>query len=302
MKSETETILFIGAGAAIGLYLARRFSPGATIGKIYDTYPIKDGGRVDRAWANQKISGKKYLGEHRPDLINYIEADRVVKRFRLHSIEFGNWMNQEDRLNYLVATGASLTDMAKVLGVSEKHIGFDEDLSISLGARGHGGRAAGFFVPSYMVINLTKPHGYQEVLGHEYGHAVDYILGKGKGYASGGKSTRKTIDHKALEQHTSTIAYNMEMVFKTLYYDDRGNNTAFHDSLLDLSDYYQSRVEVWARTFETFLGMGLELIGRKNKFLASTGSSPGKPPRALVQKAMPYIHKLNKIALLPGIF
>lgn len=296
MNKLLDKIVLIGVGAGIGVLLARAIQQSA-IGKIYDTYPIKPGGRVDLAWANRVITPRKYLGEHRTDLINYVDPDKVVRQFNLHSIEFGNWMNQEDRLNFLVATAASLADMASIFGVAHNRIGFKKDLSITLGARGKGGRAAGFFVPSYMVINLTKPHGHSEVLGHEYGHAIDYVLAGKKGYASGGRSTRKELDRRALSMPKDSTAYLMEMVFKILYYDDKGNKTAFHAGLLNSTEYYQRRTEVWARTMETYLGMELEAKGRRNTFLASASSSEGKPPRALVEKAAPYIRKLIKKAL-----
>lgn len=297
MKKDLDTILLIGLGAGLGVLIAKTLQGSVSIGKIYDTYPIKPGGRVDLAWANQVITGRKYLGEHRTDLISYADPDKVVRQFNLHSLEFGNWMNQADRINYLVATGASLADMAAIFGVAQNRIGFKKDLSITLGARGKGGRASGFFVPGYMVINLTKPHGHYEVLGHEYGHAIDYVLGNKKGYASGGRTTRKELDRRALNMPKDSIPYLMEMVFKILYYDDKGNKTAFHDSLLSSTEYYQRRTEVWARTMETYLGMQLDAMGKKNKFLASSGTSEGKPPRSLVEKASPYIRKLIKKAL-----
>lgn len=293
---DLDRILLIGLGAGVAIAVARA-AAFPSIGKIYDTYPIKPGNLVDKAWARQSITDRKYMGSSRPEVMNYIEPSKVVSQFNLHSIEFGNWMNQEDRLNYLVAAGVSMADMAKIFGVAQSRIGFDENLSLGLGARGRGGRAAGFFVPGLMVINLTKPHGHTEVFGHEYGHAIDWVLAGKKGYASGGRSTRKEIDRRALQMRKDSIPYLMEMVFKILYYDERGNNTAFHNHLVGLTEYYQRRNEVWARTMETYLAMKLDQMGMTNKFLAASGSAPGKPPKSLVEKAAPYISKLIKKAL-----
>lgn len=293
---DLDRIILVGLGAGVAIALARSAGSPA-IGKIYDTYPIKAGSLVDRAWARQSITDRKYMGASRPEVMNYIDPSKVVKQFNLHSIEFGNWMNQEDRLNYLVAAGVSMADMAKIFGVAQSRIGFKKNLALGLGARGRGGRAAGFFMPGYMVINLTKPHGHTEVFGHEYGHAIDWVLAGKKGYASGGRSTRKEIDHRALDMRKDSIPYLMEMVFKTLYYDDRGNDTSFHRHLVDQTEYYQRRNEVWARTIETYLAMKMDQMGITNKFLAAPGSSPGKPPRSLVEKAAPYISKLIKKAL-----
>lgn len=293
---DFDRIILIGVAAGLGYALSR--TPDVSfIGKIYDTYPIKPGNLVDKAWARQTITDRKYMGSSRPEVINFIDPSKVVNQFKLHSIEFGNWMNQEDRINYLVAAGVSMADMAKIFGVAQSRIGFNKNLSLGLGARGRGGRAAGFFVPGYMVINLTKPHGHTEVFGHEYGHAIDWVLGGKKGYASGGRSTRKEIDHRALDMRKDSIPYLMEMVFKILYYDERGNETAFHRNLVNETEYYQRRNEVWARTMETYLAIGLDDIGVTNKFLAAPGNSPGKPPRSLVEKAAPYISKLIKKAL-----
>lgn len=49
------------------------------------------------------------------------------------------------------------------------------ELSIAFGARGSG-NAMAHYEPLRQVINLTKTKGAGS-LAHEYGHAIDYIIG-----------------------------------------------------------------------------------------------------------------------------
>lgn len=288
--------LIVIGGIGIVSILVDYLSNNASIGKIYDTYPIKPGGRVDKEWAARTIQDRKYIGSSRTNLVKYADPDYTVKYFGLHSVEFGNWMNQEDRLNFLVSAAAGLEDMARVFHARPNQMGLGQTLSVAMGARGFTGAVA-HFEPMTNAINQTKMKGYSGSFGHEYGHAIDRHLGRKikKMFASDGRSTRKELDRKALAMSPDSIQYLMERVFQIFYYDEKGNYTKFAQDLKGLPEYWNRRTEVWARAIERYLMIKMSEKGLVNKFLikgAPTLNVQGMPPKNLVIKAMPYMRKL----------
>jgi hypothetical protein len=129
----------------------------------------------------------------------------VIKFWKLKGIEYGNWLNQEDRYNYFMALQIALFDLSKVLGF--KNIGLDGNVGVSFGARGKSAALA-HFEPDTNMINLTRFKEAKKILnpftlrpvfgkkttyeikdilfektggmgsfGHEYAHALDYFFG-----------------------------------------------------------------------------------------------------------------------------
>lgn len=292
-------LILIGAGAGILYALLDKQDIG--IGKIYDTCTIKPGGRVDMVWARKVITDRKYLGASRPEMHKYADPMTVIGAFNLHSLEYGNWMNQEDRVNFNVGVGAGLQDMATVFGVPREKMGFKKTLSVAMGARGIPGSAA-HYEPGRHVINQTKPHGFSGSYGHEYGHALDAELGKKYrlgDFASGGRSTRMSLDRDALNSDKSSVRYLMERVFQIFYYTDKGEYTPFALHQKELPEYWRRRTEVWARAIERYLMIKLHGKGITNRFLVKGGPQlnvQGMPPAYLVEKAMPYMTRLIKKA------
>lgn len=294
-----KDLLVIGGIGIVSVFVDY-LSNNASIGKIYDTYPIKPGGRVDREWAARTLQDRKYIGTSRPDLIKYRDPSHVVNYFGLHSVEFGNWMNQEDRLNFLISAAAGLQDMGKIFRVRPNQMGLKNTLSIAMGARGHTAAAA-HFEPFTNAINQTKMGGYSGSFGHEYGHAIDHVLGKKikKSFGSDGRSTRKAVDRNALSMPSDSIQYLMERVFQIFYYDDKGQYTKFAEEQNKLAEYWNRRTEVWARAIERYLMIKMHEKGMINKFLIKGGPNlavQGMPPKNLVEKAMPFMSKLIRKA------
>lgn len=158
----------------------------AAIGKYYDTYGIKPRGRVDQHWLTLQINPRAWGVEYHKERF-YLDPEAAVKHFGLHSIEFGNWTNQEERQGFMYATLVTLRDIGQITGIKQSRLGMGKKLALAFGARGNGGKAAAFYIPQpYHLINLTKPHG-RGTFCHEYGHAVDYYLELG----SDGRSLRK---------------------------------------------------------------------------------------------------------------
>lgn len=113
---------------------------------------------------------------------NGIHADRpangdmYLRDFGFYGGEFGNWMNDQDRQASLDMGYDALYDLAYALKISPADIALGGRLSIAFGARGRG-NALAHYEPLREVINLTKMHGAGS-LAHEWGHALDDIMGK----------------------------------------------------------------------------------------------------------------------------
>lgn len=317
MNRQTEKIALIGGGLVAWWLLTRTSQvvptgngggvttvpglpqqSGAAVGKIYDSYSLRAGSRVDDFWGNVRPN-TKLIGRQVEFAKRYTDPQAAVEHFGLYGIEFGNWMNQQDRANFMFATLVTLSDMAAVLNVPQKKMGLRQKLQLAFGARGNGGFAAAFYHPMYYLINLTKTAG-AGTFAHEFGHALDehlHLLEYGKGgMASGGRSmSRQTAPG---EYPTDSVEYLFEKVFQCLYVNDNGTPTQFYKDQAARSDYYKRREEVWARTFEHYIRIKFKEMGIVNRWASSPSDS--QPPKELVLKAEPWIKKIVRRAFAGG--
>lgn len=237
------------------------------IGKTTDTTPIQPGSRVSRYWQDKLEYYPKYSKYVTDSMLRGITAQRVCETFGYHSIEFGNWVNQNERQNALVNIAMSSINLATVMDIEPKKIGFNE-IAFAYGARGNGGNAAAFYLPSKRLINLTKPHGASS-MAHEYGHALDYRISRSQGDV--------LLSTQAYEQivKQEKPKTNIEKAYYTLMYSicftQAGKQTQmFSDSLeMQNSGYWASPRELFARTFEAFVRWDLASKGQRNYFLTS---------------------------------
>lgn len=110
---------------------------------------------------------------------NPATGEMYMKSFGFSGGEFGNWMNEQDRQTSLDMGYDAFMDLAFALEIDPTEIALDNRLAIAFGARGRGGKAAAVahYEPLREVINLTKMRGAGS-LAHEWGHALDDIIGK----------------------------------------------------------------------------------------------------------------------------
>lgn len=296
LKNETQQIL-MGAGTAWAASKALEpapdslgFIPPPSLGKITDRTPIKPGSRVDEYWRANLQLDTKIVGNRKTPWIKKLEPSAIISAYKLHSVEFGNWVTQQERYNSLYAIAVSLADLAKAMNVTQSKIGFGKKLAIAYGARGRGGRAAATYHPSYQLINITKPHG-DGALAHEYGHAIDYYHSARLGFPpSGGNSLAK----RPQERKGGAVPALFEKVFEALYWDDNGRPTGFQEAIKTQTDYWQQRNEVWARTFEAWINLRLKDLKLKNHFLVFPMAYQENvyPRPELIRKAEPFIRQI----------
>lgn len=258
------------------------------LGKIEDAGAIVKGGGIDRYWQREDVQllPNYFTGTEKIFNAGWLHDSNVaLKHFNLRSIEFGNWMNQEDRANFLYASMLGLHQLALIFGVSDHQIGLGSKLSVALGARGHGKAAGHYEATPFSVINITKTAGIG-VLAHEYAHALDNIISfytKSKQiFVSGGRTTRKRFDND-IAQKGNYFEQQFEQFFNILYYDEEENETDFLTTIKQKDEYWQRRNEVFARTFEVYISDKQKARKHPNHFLAPTSFGNTYPTVALVR-------------------
>jgi len=286
-------IKLIGAGGII--YLLSKRDPDK-IGKLYDVNPVR-GGRIDQYWINNVDNYSTQLMGKNADRKKYLnDPELAATTFGLQGIEFGNWMNQSDRLSHHVSMMQSLKDLSTIMKIPMSAVGRGK-LAVAMGARGKGGALAHYESSDRYTINITKEKGPGS-LAHEFGHYIDnYVgrrfLGKNSLYASGGRSTRMLVDTSHLNK--KTIRGAMERIINTLYYNADGSPTVYYEKQKAMdSEYLYRRTEVFARTFEQYTRIKLKQNNMRNDYLVSRAARYEEPDEFLVRKIIPEIDYLIK--------
>lgn len=286
-KKTSKAIKYIAIGG-VGIWLYKKMQ-GDSIGKLYDYNPTS-GGRIDQYW-NGLSDIENYSTNLIGDIINtepyHLIPENAAKRFNLSGIEFGNWMNQVDRLSHHIAAMQSLNDLATIIDVPPSRLGRNK-LAIALGARGKGGALAHYERSSRYTINITKENG-AGAFAHEFGHYIDNYISKrflkNSDFATGGRSKRMVTDPSKIND--PGIRGSMERIIDGLYYNDDRTTTDYYDwQVSDGTDYYRRRTEVFARTFEQYVRMKLAGAGIINNYLVNPNIGQDEPPQRLVLKVI----------------
>ena len=168
-----------------------------------------------------------------------VTPDDILSTFGFRGGEFGNWLNAEERQQFLNYAYDALMDLSELLGISPRALSLNGELSIAFGARGVQGARA-HYESDLVVINLTKMKGAGS-LAHEWAHALDNYFGlmeakqersrqygsgldrkylTESGYIRGGarKEVRDAFAEvmKALKRKTVTRAIELESAEETL--------------------------------------------------------------------------------------
>ena len=104
-----------------------------------------------------------------------IRPEDFQETFGFRGGEFGNWLNAEERQQFLNYAYDAFMDLAELIGVSPRALSLGGELSIAFGARGKG-KAAAHYEATRAVVNLTKMNGAGS-LAHEWAHALDNYFG-----------------------------------------------------------------------------------------------------------------------------
>ncbi len=213
-------------------------------------------GRIARHWKDVPLNVKRYFRDYTPKYLNknhYNDTAAFVEHYKLRSIEFGNWTNQKERREFLIAAADSLDCIAQYFKVSPEKVGLNRKLSISYGARGIGGSMqaiAHYECLPYAIINITKPYSDEGCFLHEYTHALDNLIAyhilKNDAYTMISNSYEPF--YKSNNKYENII---YDILDNILYIDDKKHKTKFHQYLKDNELKYELRTEeLIARSFE----------------------------------------------------
>lgn len=268
--------------------------------KITDTLEGAKTGvsKMEAWWRGQGFTAiyKEFRKGSLPSVfLNKIKDVRNVQKvFNLRGFQFGNWVSNEDRFNYLAGLGICLYDLNKVLKFKANNLGLDKTLGVAFGARGQRGAAA-HYEPQTNIINMTRYYdasrfkepkskavrfvhsGGVGVFAHEYGHFLDFFFGSriephNKYYSlSNGSSTNPV--RIVYDKKKYPIRYAMENLLEAAYWDaNKTKPSTFIKRIEAFSNkpYYVERTEVLARLFEQYIAYKLKQLGVSNSFLTST--------------------------------
>lgn len=233
--------------------------------KIVDTsIDISEGGRARMYWAARKVSGKQQKLTQSTE--NEVDLQAILKTYNLKGFEFGNWLNNDERYDHVLACQSALADLASIIG--SKNIGMDTLIGIAFGARGTS-KALAHYEPRLNMINLTKEKGAGS-LAHEYGHAIDFNIG------------RFIDQHPRFQELTAGCDMIKENKLITLKGGDIRcianiivtaiKKTPSYARMKErqLNEYWFRPTELFARAFEQYISFRLKKRNRKNLYLAKS--------------------------------
>lgn len=249
----------------------------------------------------------------------------LLTEFHCNNMEFGNWVSEEWRYNYIFSLIVSFLDLNYVLKFPSHNIGFNK-LNLAIGARG-AGKALAHYEPDTDTINITRYHrkdkeGYKGTPGdeslslhlfietggigsfaHEYGHFLDRSWSLFFDRQSGTFWRDLILDYSGPELQDKPENY-FHIVINTVVNDEKtGQRRAWFKEMyekvqghLGYGSYWYRPTEIFARTFEVYVQMKLKDLNVKNVFLTKTKyESFVYPDKATMKKVIPKIDKILKV-------
>lgn len=275
-----------------------------SLGKITDSGDLIPGGAIDQHSYTHIKNIKNYIGARkvREEVTKIVPfnsgnpAQEVRIVTKVKAFEWGRWMSEADRTAHLFAFILSWFDLTKILKTNYQLISFNSRLSIAFGARGVKGSVAHFrpinSISAY--INLNKVDGFYS-LGHEWAHAFDYFLGVklGKRFFTT-LNTQKGYKITQPKEGSHKIYFLIEELFEKLYWK-ADKPTAFQERLKKKEEYYNLRVEVWARLVEVFFRNELDRLNITNNYLVGTTKKYKQDQYLTKAELTPLIPLIRKI-------
>lgn len=199
-----------------------------------------------------------------------ISSEEFGKTFGFRGVEFGNWVNNNERQQSINEAFDALMDLAGITGVSASALSLSGQLGFAFGARGSG-RANAHYEPDKVVINLTKTRGAGS-LGHEWWHALDNYFSRMRGR----KLEHITDFPRSRYNNSGELDKSVREEIFTGYKGvvDAINKSGLpkRSQVLDSArskQYWSTIVEMSARSFEGFIIDKLHETNQVNDYLAN---------------------------------
>lgn len=280
----------------------RKSKKSGDLGKIVDHGKELPESNSDKYWGREGLDlvfspddENVRVGEKIPPTYKYSDMHYLEGYYGLRAFEFGNWLSQQDRQNYLSGLGMALYDLHKLLHFTPKQLGIEGRLGITFGSRGRG-KNLSHFDPATFSINLTRYSrpvklekrklNYKRVnlilqdggsgwYAKEYGHALDHFVGmfieKTECFQiSGGSSTEPAPPNPAKVKYSKTsIRGLMDNLLYRIIWKSRNVLSNYYQRLTkrNVKKFDRQRNEIFARAFEMYVYYKLHKHKGKNIFL-----------------------------------
>ncbi len=248
----------------------------------YVVFPQNEQGLEDVKKAVQDLRQASYLAKHvfsakafttRPtplDGVNRIGAarfdgdditqDQFMADFKFCGIEYGNWVTQSERQEFLNVTYDAMADLMELLGLPLHMASLNGKLGIAFGSRGKSNSSA-FFEPQQNLIAITKTQAIGN-MAHEFAHALDWYFGD----MHGDKRFATKISYTNGYAYSAILEWMRE--WEEFYSDSNLYKTSKAVDVERGKTYFATAPELFARCFEQWVQLKLNENGANNNFLA----------------------------------
>lgn len=199
-----------------------------------------------------------------------INPEEFSETFGFRGVQFGNWVNNDERQSSLNEAYDALMDLSTAIGVSTRAISLNGELGLAFGARGSG-KANAHYEPGQIVINLTKTKGAGS-LAHEWWHAIDNYFSRMRGEKSAFITEKPRQGITGTGQMDERVRKEMIDSFKNLVTTINKSELPKRSGELDKTRskaYWSTIVEMSARSFENFIIEKMAQTNESNDYLAN---------------------------------
>lgn len=216
-----------------------------------------------------------------------ITEQDFMDTFGPRGVQFGNWVPQAERQEYLNKSYDAIMDFCMAVGISPKAFFLGGKLSIAFGARGKA-KALAHYEPMEEVINLTRMKGAGS-LAHEWFHALDNYLAK---RVTGNITDMATQTMNTERQELADAFREFVTAMNRLDYTARSNRAG---------DYWGSVEERAARLFADYIYNTLGGKQTVSPLLARTpeGQYMSENEEEYVASSWPYATKAENETMRP---
>ena len=214
-----------------------------------------------------------------------VNEKSFMETFAPRGVEFGNWVPQAERQEYLNKTYDAIMDFCEVVGISPKAFFLGGRLAVAFGARGKGGALA-HYEPMKEVINLTRMKGAGS-LAHEWFHALDNQLAKQK---TGNTSDMATDTKNVVREEVAQAFREFVTAMNALDYSRRSRRAGAYWG------------EVWERAARLFADYTYNELGGKgivSPLLARKPDEVDDQSEDFILSVWPYATKQENAAMKP---
>lgn len=248
---------------------------------VDDFTTVKDA--IEYLRSNQKhleslYQQQKVIIQERPDEnrervgLDHLKGQNVTPEmfsdtFGFRGVEFGNWVNDNERQQSLNQSYNALMDLSLVTNISPKALSLGGKLALAFGSRGSG-NASAHFESDLVVINLTKTKGAGS-LAHEWWHALDNYFSRADGlslsHLTENIATKKTFSNGNIREEMYKAFYHVTNTLKNLDIKERSKRLDH----ISNKTYWATLPELSARAFECWVMEKLEMNGIQNDYLVN---------------------------------